>query len=357
MPVHIKFIIKNFIKTFLFVLSIIYCLVLILNLINELDFFENINVSGNFIIYLVLLNTPISLFEILPFVILISTQLFFINFSKYKEIDIFKYTGFSNKKILLILSAVTIAIGYFAIFFFHSFSSNLKNIYINSKKQYTSDGKYLAVITKNGLWIKDVMESKNYIINAEKIEKNFLISVFISEFDENYNILRNIKTPKVNIKDFEWTITDATLLVSNEITKLKELKLKTNFKYSTIQELYSNLSTLSLLELFQLKKNYKKINYSLIDIDFEIIKLFTYPIYLLMMVIFSSCLMLKTTFLQNKILKISIGLISAVVFFYLNNFFAALGKTEKLNIFISALTPIIILSVINFFLIVRINEK
>ena len=76
-----------------------------------------------------------------------------------------------------------------------------------------------------------------------------------------------------------------------------------------------------------------------------------------MMVIFSSCLMLKTTFLQNKILKISIGLISAVVFFYLNNFFAALGKTEKLNIFISALTPIIILSVINFFLIVRINEK
>jgi len=81
MPVHIKFIIKNFIKTFLFVLSIIYCLVLILNLINELDFFENINVSGNFIIYLVLLNTPISLFEILPFVILISTQLFFINFS------------------------------------------------------------------------------------------------------------------------------------------------------------------------------------------------------------------------------------------------------------------------------------
>lgn len=357
MPVHINFIIKNFIKTFLFVLSIIYCLVIILNIINELDFFQNINVSGYFILYLAFLNSPISLFEIIPFVILISTQLFFINFSKNNELNIFKYSGVSNKKILLILSIVTISVGYFTIFFFHSFSSNLKDIYISSKKQYTTDGKYLAVINKNGLWIKDIMESKNYIINAEKIEKNLLISVFISEFDDNFDIIRNIKTPEINIKNFEWIIQDPTLFVDNEITKLEELKLKTNFNYQTIQKLYSNLSSLSLLELFQLKENYKRISYSLIDIDLEIIKLFTYPIYLLLMVILSSCIMLKTMGSHNKLLKISIGLISAVVIFYLNNFFMVLGKTEKLNTMVAVLAPIVILTTVNFFLTLRLNEK
>ena len=64
-------------------------------------------------------------------------------------------------------------------------------MYINLKKDFTNDGKYLAVITKNGLWIKDVVDNKNYIINAERIELNYLKKTYISEFDKEYNIINN----------------------------------------------------------------------------------------------------------------------------------------------------------------------
>ena len=55
---------------------------------------------------------------------------------------------------------------------FLQFSSNLKNIYLQIKSNYTTDGKYLAVITNNGLWIKDKINSK-HIINSSEIERNF----------------------------------------------------------------------------------------------------------------------------------------------------------------------------------------
>ena len=38
---------------------------------------------------------------------------------------------------------------------------------------------YLAVINKNGLWIKDIIEKKTVIINSSKIEGNFLTDSFI----------------------------------------------------------------------------------------------------------------------------------------------------------------------------------
>ena len=69
------------------------------------------------------------------------------------------------------------------------------------KNNYTKDGKYLAVINKNGLWIRDKIENKIFIINSSKVDENYLIDSFITEFDTSYNVIRNIKSQKINIKN------------------------------------------------------------------------------------------------------------------------------------------------------------
>ena len=121
--------------------------------------------------------------------------------------------------------------------------------------------------------------------------------------------------------------------------------------------MYSNLSTLSIIELFELRNNYKKLNYSLTEVNLEILKLFSYPLYFLMMILFSSIIMLNTKQFKSSILKISIGLIAAVVIFYLNNIFYVLGKTEKVNLIISVFAPLIILAIINTIMMKKINAK
>ena len=68
------------------------------------------------------------------------------------------------------------------------------------KSNYTKDGKYLAVINQNGLWIRDKIENKILIVNASKVDKNFLINSFITEFNTNYEVIRNIKSERVEEK-------------------------------------------------------------------------------------------------------------------------------------------------------------
>ena len=357
MKVFIKFISTVYLKSLIFVFLVMTSLVFILNLLSELDFFKNENVTISFTLFLSLLNSPIQIFELFPFILLITIQLFFIKFFEHKEIDIFKYSGLKNSSILYILSGLSILTGILIISIFYHLSSNLKNIYLEIKSGYTTDGKYLAVITKNGLWIKDKIDNKVIITNASAIDQNFLNNIFITEFDKNFNVIRNIKSNKIDISSKKWQILDAKVYEENDYSNRELLYLKTNFDYNRIQTLYSNLSALSFLELYQLRENYKKLNYSTTEVDMHLYKLTSYPIFLLLIALFSSVIMLNIKQIKGTTFKISIGLFFSVIIYYLNNFSYVLGSTERISILFSIFLPILILLSINCLMLYQINEK
>ena len=357
MKTYINFLTAIFLKSFLYVLLIIFSLVFLINLLTEIEFFNDINVSIFFPIQLSILNAPSMIFEIFPFIFLISTQLFFIKLFNNDEITVFKYSGLKNSKIILLISLITLALSILIISLFYNASSNLKNFYLELKSNYTKDDKYLAVVTKNGLWIRDKIDKKILIVNSSKINENFLIDNFITEFDEDYNVLRNIVSEKIDIKTNQWRIINPKILVLNQSENLDQIKINSNFNYKLINSLFSNLSSLSIFELVELKKNYKQLNYSTLDIDLQVNKIISYPIYLILMTLLSSLIMLNSRKYKSNTLKISIGLFFCVIIYYLNNLFSVLGATEKINHINSIWIPLLILSSTIIFASSKINEK
>ena len=357
MKTYTQFLVRNYLSSLLNVFFIFFCLIFILNLLTELEFFKQTEVKSTFPLYLSLINTPMLVFEMFPFVFLISTQFFFNNLFNNNEMNIFKYSGLKNTKIFSILITTTFLIGIIIVSIFYNLSSNLKNLYLGLKSNYTEDKKYLAVITNNGLWIKDIYDKKILMINAGSFNNNELQDAYISEFDENFEIKRNIKSQKIDISDKEWIIKDAEIYIQNNKKTVKSLKFNTNFDYELIQNLFSNMSSLSFLELIEMRKNYKKLNYSLTEIDLQLLKLITFPIYFVLMFIFSGIIMMNTKTFKSKSLKIIIGLFLSVIIYYINNFFFILGTSEKLNVIISVIIPLFFLSIINFIFIKNINAK
>ncbi len=357
MKTYIKFLINTFLNSFFYVLLIIFSLVFIINLLTELEFFKEINISIFFPIYLAFLNSPAMLFEIFPFIFLISTQLFYIKLFTNNEIQIFKYSGLKNSKILIIISAVTFIVGIIIISIFYNASSNLKNFYLELKSNYTKDSKYLAVINKNGLWIRDKHNDKILIVNSSKINQNFLFDNFITEFNSDYEVIRNIKSNKIDIKENNWIVIDPEIITNNIKEKKDKIIIYSNFNSERINNLFSNLSSLSFLELIELKKNYELLNYSTIEVNIQIQKIISYPLYLLLMTIFSSIIMINSKKYKNDILKILIGLFFCVIIYYFNNLFNVLGTTEKINYIISIWIPLILLSLIITLMALRYNEK
>ena len=206
MKTYTKYLLGLFNASFLKIFIIFFAIILISNILEQTEFFKDINLSFFYLIFLSFLNTPAIIFEILPFIFLLSTQVFFINLISKNELEIFKYSGLDNLKIVKIISAYAFFIGIIFIIIFYNISSSLKNSYLLIKNQYSDDNKYLAVITENGLWIKDEIGNSINIINANKVDDKFLLDVLITQFNKNFEILRVIQSHKVDISKYEWRL-------------------------------------------------------------------------------------------------------------------------------------------------------
>ena len=88
------------------------------------------------------------------------------------------------------------------------------------KNEFTTDDKYLAVITENGLWIRDEINETTNIITADKINNNLLINVSIVQFDKNFNLLQSIESKEVDVKSKYWIIKNPIINKENATNKL-----------------------------------------------------------------------------------------------------------------------------------------
>ncbi len=357
MKTYIKFLASGYLRSFVNVFLIMFSLVFILNIIKEIEFFSNASVNTFYPVYLSFMSSPSIIFEMFPFIFLIATQFFFIKLFDKDEIRIFKYSGLKNITIIQILSFLSFFMGILIITLFYNFSSNLQSYYLQIKNQFSKDKLYLAVINKNGLWIKDIVDGKTSIINSPKIDNNFLNDAFVTTFDKNYELIQSFKSDKIDIKNKEWLAYNSTIFLDNKSEKTSLIRFKSNFDQQRIESLFSNLSSLSLLKLIDLRKNYILLNYSVIDVNLQIHKIITYPIYLLLMTILSSIIMFNTNRFKSNTFKIVIGLFFSVTIYYINNFFNVMGSTEKIPLMIASWAPIFLLTLTNLFMLIGINEK
>jgi lipopolysaccharide export system permease protein len=346
-----------FSNSFLKVFCIFFGIIAITGILEEIEFFKDIDEHFSFPILLSFLNTPSVIFEILPFIFLITTQLFFTKLIDNHELEIFKYSGLTNIRIIKIISLFTFILGVFIIIFYYNFSSLLQGKYLKIKNSYTQDNKYLAVINDNGLWIKDTVDDKINIINASKVSNQFLTDVLIVEFNKEFELIRTIESEKIDITSFIWDIQNLNISENNTSKKIDQMSFKSNFDLKKINTLFSNLSSLTIFDLIQLRKNYKSLNYSLIEIDSHFNKIISYPIYLTLITILTSIIMFNISYQKSSLFRIVLGIFLSVVIYYISNFFNVLGTSEKIPLFLSIWLPLIILSIINIIFILRLNEK
>ena len=173
--IYQKYLVSELFSKIFQVTSIFFALGFIMGILEELSFFSGTDVNYYYPFLLVLLNIPSLIYELFPFIILISVQLLLMKIIDNGELVTFKNNGLSNLKILNNIALTSFFIGIFSVLIFYNFSAILKFNYLNIKLEYTKDDKFLASITENGIWIKDVNEENINFINAKKIELNHLI--------------------------------------------------------------------------------------------------------------------------------------------------------------------------------------
>ena len=356
--VYKKYLIKKFLKKIFNVSIVFLFLIVILNIFEEISFFEKSEVNFMTPFLLTFLNSSSILFEIFPFIFLISSLLFFLNLINDNELEVFKVNGLSNLKIIKILFFTSIALGLFLIIFFYSFSSKLKFIYLDMKNNHTTDGKYLAMINENGIWIKDEINENVYIINAKLINNQKLKTVLITTFNSNYELQNLIRSDSIDITKNEWLILDPIIAKDHKyIIQDSILKLETHFNFAKINELFSDLTSLNIYQLNKLSKDYERLGYSTTEVRVHLNKIYTYPIYFSIMTIFSSIIMLNIRRNRPMIFYLILSIFLSVIIYYLNFLSNILGENGRVPVVASSLMPLFLLTIIISIGLIRINEK
>ena len=353
-----KYIIKNFINKFLTISLIFLSLIIIMSILEEISFFKNIEVFFLYPYFLTLLSVPITLFEIFPFIFLITTQFLFYDLFTKEELNLLKRNGLSNLKIIKILFLSSIIMGIISVGIYYNLASKLKFHYLNLKNQLSNDNKYLAMVTDSGLWIKDEINENTLIVKSSLIKGNILHKTIINEFDKNFTLIRTIQSEKIDIINNNWKIYDPIVTVENISSKNSSvINLETNFDEEKINSLFSNITTLNLINLFTLKKEYEAIGYSSDEIMLQILKLFTVPLFYGIITILSSIIMFNFSRNRSLLFNIILGVIMSVLIYYMNFIFSSLANNGRLPILISIFFPLFILSFISIIGLINVNEK
>tara|TARA_B100000767_G_C19737383_1_gene524531 strand:+ start:496 stop:1575 length:1080 start_codon:yes stop_codon:yes gene_type:complete len=353
-----QYLIRLFLKKILNISLVFLTLVFILNVFEEIVFFQNSKVSFFFPFLITLLNAPATLFEIFPFIFLISTQFFFLELISKNELEVLKTNGLDNFRVIKILFLTSFILGFVLLVFYYNFSSKLNFLYYELKNSHSNDNKYLAVVTANGLWIKDEIDNKIYITSANTIEQNFLKDVSIYEFDSKFDLIQIYKSKQVDVTSFEWLVINPVISKDNTSIKGdKNLKILSHFNLKKINSLFGNLSSLNIIELRSLINDYKDLGYSTNEVSSQLYRLYSFPLFTSIITIFASIIMFNIKRNKPLVFHIIVGIFLSVLIYYLYYLFNIMGVNGKIPLLAAVGLPLLMLTIINLIGLVRINEK
>ena len=349
---------KLFVEKFVKISLIFFCVVILINFFEEIRFSEKYNTDLYYTIYLSILNAPSLIFEVLPFVFFVTIKFFYLDLNEKKELSILNSNGISNLRIIFLLIIITSTLGIFLLTFYYSFSSSLKSKYLDVKNSFSNSNEYLAVVNDDGLWIKEEIDNKLYIIHAEKFDKNKLKYLTINQANKYYDSESTLSAETANINSNNWQLSNVSIL--NEDGKTKKFKsyvYNSSFNGETISNLFSNLNALNIYELHQLSDSYLKIGYSNTDIKIHLNKIYSMPLFYILMTVLGFIIIKKIKILNSKFFAIIIGIFVSVIVYYINYFSSILGHSGVLPIELSIWAPLLILFLICNIGLLKIDEK
>ena len=174
-----EYLITGFVKIIINVFLIFICLGIIMNLFEEIEFFKDLDTGIGLPFLLTLMFIPNLIIKLLPFIVFIAAMWYIISIKSNTDLIALKVFGYSNLKIILILSLTAFFFGILILFAVNPVTSAMIKYYEKTKAEYSKDIDHLVSINKNGVWIKEITGNNFLITTAKKLESKYLFNVTI----------------------------------------------------------------------------------------------------------------------------------------------------------------------------------
>ena len=358
-----RYIIKEFLKSLLVVLCVMFSIVLLTTLLEEFNYFKS-KQDLKFIQFIIFtfLKIPNLLFNLFPFIVLFSGIFFYLKIYNYNEIISLRVMGYSNIQIILIPALTCFVMGYLLVFLIVPFTSSMLKYYEELKSEYDQT-KNLVFVNETGIWIIDKNKNDKNIIRIDKIDKNFsnIKQITIYNYDKDNNFIKRIDANEGIINDTNWQLSQVNIISSNNKKNsenyFNNYNYKSNIKIIELKNIYKNTETTSLLDISKEMLILEDKGYSIVDLKIRYQKLISLPIYLLAMSILSGLMIINLGKTSNYLKYGSYGVIISVIIYFLNDLSITIAKSGIISVDFSVWIPIFLIILINLVGITQVNAK
>ena len=358
-----RYIIKEFLKSLLVVLCVMFSIVLLITLLEEFNYFKS-KQELKFIQFIIFtfLKIPNLLFNLFPFIVLFSGIFFYLKIYNYNEIISLRVMGYSNIQIILIPALTCFVMGYLLVFLIVPFTSSMVKYYEELKSEYDQT-KNLVFVNETGIWIIDKNENDKNIIRIDKIDKNFsnIKQITIYNYDKDNNFIKRIDANEGIINDTNWQLSQVNIISSNNKKNsenyFNNYNYKSNIKIIELKNIYKNTETTSLLDISKEMLILEDKGYSIVDLKIRYQKLISLPIYLLAMSILSGLMIINLGKTSNYLKYGSYGVIISVIIYFLNDLSITIATSGIISVDFSVWIPIFLIILINLVGITQVNAK
>ena len=356
-----KYISIDFLKKIFVMIFIFFCLSTIMNLFEEVNFFKDLEIGVWLPLFISLLIVPNFIYNLFPFIILLSSMWLFLKLIKTDEIIAMKVTGLSNVSIIIVPCLIAFFLGIVCVAGVNPITAALVEKYENIKGSYNQDKEYLAAITSNGIWIKERQDEVTNIIRSSHLSGNYLMNLSIYKFNINHVPISRIEAESANIQSSLWVLKNVRIFnnddESRKINNLDSLTYESIYDIEKIRSLYSNLDTISFWQIQSQIDLLKERGYSIKDMEGKLQKAISFPFFLASMVLLAGVFTLGKQYRGNNWIYVFLSIFSCVFIYFCNDFSVALGKTGKLPVELSVWMPVIIVFVFSTVGLIHVNQK
>ncbi len=357
-----NYLITSYCKVLFNWILVFVCLGVILNLFEEIEFFKNLDTDIFLPLILTLSYIPNLIFiNLMPFIIFLSAMWYFLSIKQNNELLTLKVFGYSNLKIISLISAIAFLWGILILLLINPITSKMVKYYEQTKSNYSKDTDHLVTINRNGVWIKETKNNDLIIINADKLVNEFLLDISINLVSDKNLIKKRIEAERANVKDNKWILENIKIFkFDNEgnikFENVKTLEFDSFYNLKKLNSLYKNLDTISFVELIS---DYKKLilrGYEKSMVSEKINSFFALPFFLILMIILAAIFTVNNR-TSNNINYLLIAVLTCAIIYYMKDLSVALGKSDRLSPELSVWIPIIVIGLFNGIGLLQINEK
>jgi len=357
-----RYLLKKFIKNFIYFISISLLIVFLVEFVELLRrTSENPNIPSIFyVIYLALLKITESIAYIIPISVFVTTMMTCRTLNKYREMVIIQNTGLHSFRILypFIFFIILFCAIYFIIL--NPLFSHATNSYQKIEQEVFRGKLSKTSISKSGIWLRQGSVNNKIVIRAANFipEKSLFKDATFFIFTKKNNFTERIDVESAQLEKEFWILKNATINKPNKkVIKIDEYTLKTNLSVKKIEDSFLDPQSLSIWKLPSFIKLLKESGFSATKHQIYLFKTIFLPLYLIGLILIAGSFTIKFTQTKPKtFFLILTGTVIGFLIHVLSETIYSLGIANKLpfwNVWVASLAPSIITIMIGAFFVIH----